>query len=149
MKKGLFWEIGIWFVYGGFVAFILGCVAFVAFRRTDLVEFDYYEKGLEYQRQIGKIKSGAVEGPQISYDNNRGVVTVAFPNSQLSESITGSILFFRPSDADRDFEISLNPDSGKIQTISDKRLGKGFWRIKISWQIGEKKYYFEDQLYIE
>jgi nitrogen fixation protein FixH len=149
MKKGRFWEIGIWFVYGGFVTFILGCIAYVAFRRADLVEFDYYEKGLEYQRQIGKIQSGANERPQITYDKNRASVILTFSDSQKSNNISGSVLFFKPSDAEQDFEISLNPDSGKIQIINDKRLGKGFWRVKINWQIGEQKYYFEDQLYIE
>jgi hypothetical protein len=149
MKKGSFWEIGIWFVYVGFVVFILGCVAFVVFRRADLVEFDYYEKGLEYQRQIGKIQSGAKESPQITYDQGRNMVTLVFPDSQISDSLSGSILFFRPSDASQDFEVAIKLNSYNIQTISDNRLGKGFWRAKINWQIGEQKYYYENQLYIE
>jgi hypothetical protein len=149
MKKGRIWEIGIWFVYVGFVAFILGCVAFVAFRRADLVEFDYYEKGLEYQRQIGKIQLGTSDHPQITYDQSRAVVTLVYPDSQNSDSISGSIFFFRPSNADRDFEVSIKLNSNNIQTISDRRLNKGFWRVKINWQINDKKYYYEDQLYIE
>jgi hypothetical protein len=149
MKKGGFWEIGIWFVYVGFVVFILGCVAFVAFRRTDLVEFDYYEKGLEYQRQIGKIQMGRNERPQITYSQSRAMVTLVFPDSQISDSISGSILFFRPSDADEDFEIPIKLNSNNIQTVNDKRLGKGFWRVKINWQISDQKYYYENQINIE
>jgi hypothetical protein len=149
MKKGRFWEIGIWFIYVGFVAFILGCVAYVAFRRIDLVEFDYYEKGLEYQRQIGKIQSGANERPQITYDHSRAMVTLVFPDSQTSDSISGSILFFRPSDASQDFEVAIKLNSYNIQTISDNRLSKGFWRVKINWQISDQKYYYENQINIE
>lgn len=147
-KKGKFWGFGVWLLYIGFVIFVLGCIAFVAFRRYDLVEPDYYEKGLEYQKQLGKIRPTAADSPVISHDENTHMLTLSFPKERSASIDSGSILFFRPSDAKLDFQVNMSLDSNNQQQIDDKRLRKGFWRLKIDWFSEGKNYYFEDVLLI-
>jgi hypothetical protein len=147
-KKGKLWGFGVWLLYISFVVFVLGCIAFVAFRRYDLVEPDYYEKGLEYQKQLGKIQPTAADSPVISYDEITHILTLSFSKEGAASIDSGSILFFKPSDAQQDFRVKMNLDNIKRQQIDDKRLGKGFWRLKIDWFSEGKNYYYEDVLLV-
>ena len=52
--KGMGWGKGVWLIFGGFVVFILGCVAFASMQRFDLVTTDYYARQIAYQDQIEK-----------------------------------------------------------------------------------------------
>ncbi len=147
-KKGKFWGFGIWLLYISFVMFVLGCIAFVAFRRYDLVEPDYYEKGLEYQKQLGKIQPTAADSPVISYDEITHILTLFFPQERAASIDSGSILFFRPSDAQQDFQVNISLDNNNQQRIYDNRLIKGFWRLKINWHSADKNYYYEEVLLV-
>lgn len=149
VKKGTFWGIGIWLFYGGFVLFILACISYVAFRRYDLVEPDYYEKGLAYQKQLSKIRPNPEKLPNIIYDKSTEILTIAFAESSTAAIDSGTILFFKPADAQKDFQINLVLDKNKKQDVRDKRLGKGYWRLKLNWQTGDREYYCEEALFVE
>jgi hypothetical protein len=148
MKKESFWGKGVWILYGGFVLFILGCVAVVAVQHIDLVESDYYEKGLDYQKQIKRIEMGSNEAPSVGTTLGNKGITINFNPEYISRDFKGKVLLFRPSDARLDFEIPLKLDSLGYQDIRDSRLQKGYWRVKISWQADGDSYYSEHQVFI-
>lgn len=148
-KKGKFWGFGIWLLYISFVMFVLGCIAFVAFRRYDLVEPDYYEKGLAYQKQLSKIQPSLENRPVIEYDKLMAELSLTFPYASAANIDSGSILFFRPANSQQDFLININLDIDGRQQIHDDRLIRGYWRLKINWHSAAKNYYFEDVLLVE
>jgi hypothetical protein len=148
MKKGSFWGKGVWLIYGGFVVFILGCVAVVAMQHIDLVESDYYEKGLDYQKQIKRIELGSREAPSVAINTNNKSIEIDFNPSVITTDFKGTILFFRPSDSRLDFEIPLKLETSGSQNVLDNRLKSGYWRIKITWQAGHESYYSEHQIFV-
>ncbi len=151
MKKSTLWPVGITAVY---LFFVLGMFVFIFFSfsiNTDLVEKDYYQKGLKYQRQINRVDNTRklVESLLYSYDGqNKEYVIIAPKNTEIS-ALSGKVLFFRPSDKSQDKIVPLQFDSNGIFKYSLSGFSKGYWRVKILWNIGQNEYYNEDFLNIK
>ena len=62
------WGKGITILISGFVIFMLGLVGFASFQSFNLVETDYYQKEINYQDHIDKVKRTSVlsDGVKIS-----------------------------------------------------------------------------------
>ncbi len=140
------WGIGIFALYGGFVVFILICVAFASLQSFDLVESDYYQKGLDYQQRIDGMNRTATSGgsPSFGYDAALNAMIISFPTAIAAESLRGTVTLFRPSNAQWDRTIPLRLASDKRQVIPVDNLARGRWRIKIDWSVGDTAYYAED-----
>lgn len=145
------WGVGIFALFGGFVVFILICVAFASLQSFDLVEREYYQKGIEYQTQIDRLNRTAATGtsPIIVFDSRRNGIVVSFPTSVPTDSLHGTVTLFRPSNAqwDRTMPLSLNTENE--QMILADRLARGRWRIKVDWSVGDSTYFAEDFLDLE
>lgn len=140
------WGIGIFALYGGFVVFILICVAFASMQDFDLVEPDYYQKGLDYQDQINRVNRTVTSGtrPAISFDSSTKTFVISFPSTIRAEELSGTITLFRPSNADWDRTVLLNIDSNNQQLIPADQLANGRWKIKVGWKMDDSGYYAEN-----
>ena len=145
------WGVGIFALYGGFVIFILICVAFASLQDFDLVAQDYYQKGIEYQTQIDKLNRTAASGdaPTIGFDRQSRSILVAFPQTKTSALAKGTVTLFRPSNAQWDRTIPLDLASDGKQSIAAETFAKGRWRVKVDWSVGDTSYYAEDFLDLE
>lgn len=144
------WGSRIAILYGSFVVFILAVGAFASFQSFHLVEKDYYPRELRYQEQIEKIargRQGMTIAPQ--YDPLKKTVIFRFDRGPGENPISGTILFFRPSDPDLDYSRKIEPDDAGTQIVDVRGLSEGLWRIKIDWSIDTIQYYLEDILVIE
>ncbi len=151
MKKSTLWPIGITATY---LLFVLGMFVFVFFSfsiNTDLVENDYYQKGLKYQRQIDRVDNTRKlpEALKYSYDNKKNEYVIIAPKNEPLSAINGIVLFFRPSDKTQDKNIPLQFDSNGIFKYSLSDFRKGYWRVKIFWNIAQNEYYNEDFLNVK
>ena len=147
-RKGLSWGVGIWLLYGGFVLFILACVGFASMQSFDLVEDNYYKKGIEYQGQIDKIdrtRALAVQ-PKIRL-NQANAIEIVFPESFSAEKLTGSATLYRPSNSQYDKQVSL--DGTRQVAIPMGLLPTGLWKVKLDWQYDGQSYYSEETIIIE
>lgn len=142
------WGYKIAILFIGFVVFMVGMVT-ICFRQNDihLVEKQYYEKEIAYQNQINIETNTALlkNPPLIRYHHDSQTVSVEYPQSTGIEE--GSILFFRPSDASKDFVVTVRPEGGK-QAIPVGHLQKGFWRVKMEWTDASKKFYLEEKIVV-
>lgn len=146
-KRGI-WGFGVWALYGAFVLFILSLAAWAATQRFDLVERDYYEKGLAYQTQIDGSRRALRDGePRLEYNRSARSVSLCLPLSGTPIS-EGEILFYRSSDARHDFKLTMSTDSLGCQTIADSRLIPGPWRVKCQWRFARESRYWEGELYV-
>lgn len=145
------WGVGIFALYGGFVVFILICVAFASMQSFDLVASDYYQKGIEYQSQIDKLNRTAASGqaPSIGFDALSQSVSVMFPPHVSAGQVKGTITLFRPSNAQWDRTVPLSLASDGRQLISAAALAKGRWQVKVEWSVADTAYYAEDFLDLE
>lgn len=142
------WGYKIAIVFIGFVVFIAGMVT-ICFRQKDihLVEKQYYEKEIAYQDQIDiQTNTASLEHPPVIryHPDNQTVKVEYLQNSGIQN---GSILFFRPSDASKDFVVNVNAANGS-QTIPVGHLQKGLWRVKMEWVDTSRKFYLEEKIVV-
>ncbi|HAS39983.1 MAG TPA: hypothetical protein DCS93_05860 [Microscillaceae bacterium] len=132
-----------------FVSFIMFLVV-KAMRQDDihLVAKDYYKQEIEYQNEINKLRNvqNLKESFNLEYVAEHQMFRVKFPKSVTK----GEIMFFRPSDARKDFKIPVEAGQDGVQLIpmKDRKMDKGFWRLKIDWQDAQKKYYVEKRIVV-
>lgn len=146
------WGFKIGIVFVGFVVFMISLVT-ICMQQKDihLVTENYYEKEIAYQNQIDNETNTAAlkdEVPEITYAKENGIVTVRYPAGFSDGRVTGNILFFRPSDAGKDFSVPLKADQSQQQNVSVADLEKGLWKIKMEWSTVGKKYYLEERLVV-
>lgn len=142
------WGYKIAIVFIGFVVLMVSMVT-ICFRQKDihLVEKQYYEKEIAYQSQINIERNTATleNPPVIRYHQENQTVKVEYSPMQAIKE--GSILFFRPSDASKDFTIAVNANKGS-QSIPVGHLQKGLWKVKMEWTDASRKFYLEEKVVV-
>lgn len=116
--------------------------------KFELVSKDYYQDELRYQDKIDGAANAALEAP-ISIQVNDEIISIEFPDAQKNANITGEAWFYCSVDATKDKRFVLSVDSTGIQRIERKRLQKGDYQVKISYEINQKKYYVAQQLHLQ
>lgn len=133
----------------GFVAFMVFLVISAFRQNFDLVTEDYYGKEIQFQSQIDKEINQRDLIDSISCvvaDNN---VIIKFPNDLLGKKIEGEVLFFRPSDASKDFKKKIASSSSGIQVFSKDNFSKGRYLVQLDYTSGGRKYYSEKSVMIK
>lgn len=150
MKKKFNWGWGIAAVYIFFAVVTLLFVVFSRFHQMDLVTEKYYQAELQYEEQIERHKrtEALSNGLEWEFAQSTKTVILRFPHELVDKSISGTILFFRPSDAKQDKTIPIELSENGHQLVNVGHLSKGMWRIKIFWTVQEKEYYNEEILVI-
>jgi hypothetical protein len=143
------WGTGI-FIF--LMIFLLLFAIFIWFsfqQHLNMVDTNYYPKGLDYEKQITKYKNSAslVDNIEINQDENH--IYIKFPKISDSE-IEGSILFYYPPDSRKDFPAKIELDSLNRCSISKENLIIGQkYNVLIDWKLDSLEYYFEKNLKIE
>lgn len=143
------WGVGVFSLYGSFVFFILILVMFVSIQKFDFVEDNYYQKELVYQEQIDRIaRTNNLEGKiSVEFLANLEKIQINFPVA-ISNEITGTIKFFRPSNSNLDFELPIQLDSLMTQEVDAEKVVRGYWQIKINWSSDSIDYYSEIPFFV-
>jgi len=115
---------------------------------VDLVSKDYYKKEIAYQQHINQVAetnklTGEVTIVQAAAADQLSIV---FPEIFVPKSVTGTVHFFRPSDAKLDFELPVQLNLDRQQHISTARLTRGLWRVQINWQAAGKNYFVQKEI---
>lgn len=145
------WGVGIAALYIGFVLFILACVGFASLQDFDLVEDDYYTRGLAYETQLDKLRRTAdlPAGPAITVTGAPAAVTITFPETFTRDSLSGTVMLYSPANARADRTLPLALDSDRTMRIETNDLTKGAWKVKLEWQYNGASYYTENLLYLQ
>lgn len=145
MIKNFHWGKGIALGLGIFLLMNAVAVIFIIQQDNDLVESDYYEKGLAYETQIQKEKN-LVGTMQLAVSNS--VLQIKFPDEQKGTTPTGKIWFKHSQFASKDFSLNLSVDSSGIQLINTEKIEKGAWNIRIDWSAAGKEYSYRQKLFL-
>lgn len=125
------------------ILFMLLILSFVyrSFQRdVNLVEKDYYPKGLEYQQRIDELKLGRQFESRVSVEQKNGNVILHLP-AMIPDS--GMVLFFRPSNTADDVRRLIPHDSLSQIQLDGKQFKRGRYILKLYWEQNAKKYYVE------
>jgi hypothetical protein len=141
------WGNRILLLYFGFVALIITLVVFSFSQKVDLVSPDYYARELNFESEIVKMKNEAalVEKPKVSLSNDQ--LLISFPSAFKGKNITGSVLVYKPSDANGDYTQSIDCINGEL-VIATQDFSSGMRKVKISWKVDSLYYLTESVIVI-
>jgi hypothetical protein len=144
------WPIGIIVFCSLFVAGTAGLVVMACSQKVDLVSADYYEKELKFQGQIDRAERTRRDASQtaVTYDAAHRQITVSLPPGQTLGEVSGSIELYRPSAAEMDRAIKLEPDAHGIQRLDAAGLAPGLWKVRITWTAENQNYYLEQKVVV-
>jgi len=144
-------------IYGNWKLFIItlnivivcGLVGMALYSFTqnfELVDKDYYAKGVKYQQQINKINRTNKLSGKVVINPGKDEVAVYFPKLFNFKKVDGNIEFYRPSSASKDFSVPVKLDSIGLQKISFADKAKGFWVVKIDWRENDSAFFHEEEI---
>jgi nitrogen fixation protein FixH len=141
------WGTGIALVYGTFAACTLGFVVYAMEQSVDLVSPDYYAQSLRQDERMAATTRVTALGDRfaVAVRADQQDVDVTIP-SAARDAATGSITFYRPSNAAADRVVPLAIDAGGVAHASFSGLAHGRWILKIEWRASGAPYYFEEPI---
>ena len=132
-----------------FMGLIITMVFFSMRQTYDLVEKDYYPKALEYQDRIDKIRNADMLDEKVKVENLGDQVAFTFPSGLQPEEISGTIMFYRPSDQKLDLSFNISADTARRQLCDVAAIPRGKYVIKLDYETGGKGYYQEETVFLK
>lgn len=115
----------------------------------DLVEDDYYQKSVDYQQHIDKVKQTEALEQKITFSQTADSLSLTFPNIAEPTGYAGKIHFYSPVAEKRDLTLPVKLNSVFSQSIELKKLEAGRYKIKIDWTANQTVYYQETEIVVE
>ena len=143
MFKKFIWGWGIALFYSSFVVFMLFMVWCTNLMKTELVTEDYYGKELKFQEQLDKMKRANVLSQPVNWTVQNNSVKLNFPGDVKGKDVKAKVLFYRPDNSLRDFNVSCQPDSMGVCVINSDKFHHGVYKIEVDWSAGKETYYTE------
>ena len=137
------WGTGIAIFYSLFMATMIYMVYQSTQHDRNLVIENYYEKDLQYQSHLDRIKNAnALKSDlKIVQHKEENLVRFSFPKELVE--VKGDILFYRPSDNKQDFKTKIQLDNNQEFIFPTTTLQKGGWKIKVDWE-GDKTPFYKE-----
>lgn len=108
----------------------------------DLVDTNYYQKGIEYDKDYVR-KTQLIEDkaePNISIN---GQMTIIFKSPAM-----GSIRFLHPSDNTKDRIMNINSGGGNQVVFPLESFRRGHWKVSLEWKSNGKSYLYDKNITI-
>jgi hypothetical protein len=124
------------------ILFLSAATVFIIFamrQDVNLVDEDYYEKGVEYSAQMEVDARSAAYIDSIRTYIEDGSFVVAFERPLAFNIDSGSVLMFRPSNSSLDVNMTFGP-AGRSLKIPKSDLISGRYILKLSWYMEGLKY---------
>lgn len=141
------WGTSIVLAFIAFISFILFFVVRMNMdskANHDLVTEDYYKDALNHQTEIdAEINANAHE--KVVFTRTDEGLVLTFPNTIDVSKIGGTVIMYRPSNKQLDFNVPLELSNHRL-LLPNKRLVPGRWDIKIAWSYGEENYLQKESL---
>lgn len=149
MKK-FNWGTGIVLAVTIFIIATLSVVSYMISLDFYLVSNDHYQEGVEYQQTIDKKQRAEnLKDPVVVlFDEPTVSIKLIFPNEFLSDSLDGSITFYRPNNPEIDKRYKLDLDAEGLQSIPVGEFEKGRWKLTLEWKADSLSYLEEKNIFI-
>ncbi len=148
MKIKFNWGTGIVIALIVMISGMIALVSIALRQDYDLVETDYYQKSVDYQKHIDKVKNTDALSEKVKFDQTADSLKLTFPQLSAIQDYSGEIHFYSPVEAKRDEVIKLKLDNKYTQGLSLKGLKNGRYTVKIDWTSGKASYYQEQGIVV-
>lgn len=140
------WGIKIILAYLAFVTGILVLMYKANSSHFDLVEPKYYEAELAYQDRMDASQRTVLLSEPLKIVSGNGQIKILFPKSIAGKNLKGNALLYYPADAKKDRSYPFNTQDSFI--LNPEATAKGWYRIKLNWEVDELKYYYETGIHL-
>lgn len=128
-----------------FMAFIIGLgLIMVNSKSDDLVDANYYEDGLKYDRDYNRKE-------QVLKDHAEPEININPENLSLkfAQPATGKIRFVHNSDKKLDAAMEFKSEANNEVSIPLQNMAKGSWHLILEWKSEGKAYLFDKEILIK
>ena len=115
----------------------------------DLVENDYYQKSVEYQKHIDEVRNTEALAEKVRFEQTGDSLKLTFPALASVQDFSGEIHFYSPVEEKRDETVKLKLNSQFIQAVGLNNLKNGRYTVKLNWAANKKSYYQEQEITVE
>jgi nitrogen fixation protein FixH len=112
------------------------------------VRDDYYIEELQHQQKIDKENRANDLSAPVTVTSSADGAVIALPKEFHQKQVSGSVYFYRPSDAQLDRHITLQTDTAGKQIIRTE-LATGQYNVQVEWTAGGQTYFSETPLYVQ
>ena len=140
------WGHGITIFFSLFVLFMLTLLYLSTQENIDLVTEEYYAEELKYEDRIVMKNNATDAGLKLNYSKLNGSIELSFEG--VNPNATGTVVFYRPSDAKMDFTAELALDISSKMSIPQGKFSMGLYQIQVQIEMDGKPYYIEKTLSI-
>ncbi len=131
-----------------FIGFILFFVIKISTDKKydyDLVTEEYYKKEMVYQKEIDDEENSNTLSGSISGEKTEAGWVLTFPENLDYSKITGTVILYRPSNKNLDFEMPLRLSDQNL-LIPDEQLVTGRWNTIVQWSYNGKDYLYKNEI---
>lgn len=129
---------------GLFMAFIITLVVFMMRSDSDdLVDKDYYQKGIEYDKEYTQ-KNRVYQDKSEPYIYVGDSLKIIFKKPAI-----GSIRFLHPSDNKNDRTLNMETRENNEFVFPLNEISKGNWKLILEWKSEGREYLFEKNILID
>ena len=144
------WGTGIVLAFVLFVSFIMFFIIKVQSDSkydNDLVVENYYAHDLKYNDEMLRVQNSneLVVKPVIGIKENK--IQINFPSEFDSKLVQGTVQLYRASDKKLDFLIPIELSNSQM-LVTNEKLIKGLWQVRLEWEYQGKKYLTTKELYL-
>ncbi len=143
------WGTGVALLYAAFASATLAFVVFAIANPAALVTGEYYLEAMRHDRRIEAVANARAVGVSVALTREGGrrvAVLQLAPGSPVTG--TGTVTWYRPSNAALDRSVPLAFDGAGVQRIDITGLANGLWRMKVEWQVAGRPFYFEEAIMV-
>lgn len=146
MKLKFNWGTGIVLALIVMIGGMIFLVSIALRQDYDLVESDYYQKSVDYQKHIDEVKNTEALAEKVRFEQTTDSLKLTFPSLSLVDDYSGEIHFYSPVEEKRDETVKLKLNNQFIQAINLKNLKSGRYTVKLNWTANKKSYYQEQEI---
>jgi len=127
-----------------FMLFIISMCVYMFRMPADEYDHQYYEKGLNFDRDFDKEKQVVTDHaqPVINVEDGQARITFKTPAN-------GTARFIRPSSEalDKTFQLKTTADNSANLALNGLVTGK--WMVVLDWKSGDKAYLYQQEVYLK
>ena len=146
MKIKFNWGTGIVIAFVVMIGGMIFLVSIALRQDYDLVESDYYQKSVDYQKHIDEVKNTESLAEKVTVDQTGDSLKLIFPALASVNDFSGEIHFYSPVEEKRDETVKLKLNNQFIQAIDLRNLKIGRYMVKLNWTANKKSYYQEQEI---
>lgn len=140
------WGTGIFIFLISFVIAILSFVYFAFQQDVNLVNKEYYQKGVDFDLERAQKERGKEQENNFKVEQIDGEVIISVNQEYFSEISETEAYFYRPSDRHEDKKI---PFESERLIVQKSELIKGRYSLNISWKKNDEAYLLEKYFYLK